>query len=68
MTKCLTCGNLDLQRYPSHARVGFGRCKLETLPGVFVSIYHQCGRHAEADKGVVEKRMEWAVKFERKGE
>jgi hypothetical protein len=66
--KCLDCSRLDLQQFPAHARVGMGRCALETLPGVFESwrIERNCQSFSAAPADISEKRIEWAEKLKTK--
>jgi hypothetical protein len=65
---CLECAYLDLQRFREHARVGLGRCNLETLPGVFESwqVERNCGSFSTALADITEKRIEWAEKLKTK--
>jgi hypothetical protein len=39
--KCQDCAHLDLSKYEKHAAVGFGQCKRDPLPGVFVSMLYE---------------------------
>jgi hypothetical protein len=61
---CLHCTRLDLRSFPKHSAVGYGRCKAETLPGVFesISIERQCGKFDQADAETIAKREEWNAK------
>lgn len=61
---CLQCARLNLTKFPNHARVGFGRCELETMPGVFMSISfeHKCTDFTAAPEDIKQKRIEWAAK------
>lgn len=60
--KCIDCQHVDLQQYPAHAKAGMGRCKLETLPGVFESwrSERECKHFAVADVQIAQKRIEWS--------
>lgn len=59
--KCLACTGLDLKQHPSHARIGFGRCKFEQQPGVFVSVGYEreCKDYKEAPEAVKRAREVW---------
>lgn len=62
--RCLHCINYNLRDYPSHARVGYGRCMAADLQrdgAVFMSISAlvDCDAYSPAKDGVVFKREEW---------
>lgn len=62
--RCLHCINYNLRDYPSHARVGYGRCMaadLQRYGAVFMSIIAEvdCDAYSPAKDGVVFKREEW---------
>jgi hypothetical protein len=60
-TDCLHCAQMDVRQYPQHARVGFCRCRAETLPGVFENfrIARVCTRAVPADSATVARRLTW---------
>ena len=62
--KCITCKCIDLKTFPSHAKVGMGRCKLEKMGGVFESLIYDrvCKDHQPADDGIVSVRVDWLEK------
>lgn len=62
--RCLHCSNHNLKDYPSHARVGYGRCmaaNLERDGAVFMSVYADvdCNKFRSAKEMVIIKREEW---------
>ncbi len=62
--RCLHCINYNLRDYPSHAKVGYGRCMAADLQrdgAVFMSIAAQvdCDGYSPAKDGIVFKREEW---------
>ena len=62
---CLSCARIDLKTYPTHAKVGLGRCALDNLPGVFVSFFcrRECSHFLDAAPDIKEKRIEWSEKL-----
>jgi len=40
LVKCEDCKFLDKEKYPKHATVGFGQCKLDREPGKFYSVVY----------------------------
>ena len=62
--RCLHCINYNLRDYPSHAKVGYGRCMAADLQrdgAVFMSIAADvdCDGYSPAKDGIVFKREEW---------
>lgn len=62
--RCLHCINFNMKDYPSHARVGYGRCMAADLQrdgAVFMSISAlvDCDAYSPAKDGIVFKREEW---------
>jgi hypothetical protein len=62
--RCLHCINYNMKDYPSHARVGYGRCMAADLQrdgAVFMSVVAEvdCDAYSPAKDGVVFKREEW---------
>lgn len=62
--RCLHCINYNLRDYPSHAKVGYGRCMAADLAkdgAVFMSISGEvdCDAYSPAKDGIVFKREEW---------
>jgi hypothetical protein len=57
MSRCLDCLNLDLQRNPKHAGVGFGWCKHKPSY-CFTSICAPiCEQFRQAPEEIMEKRI-----------
>jgi len=58
---CLHCTQLDLRTHRDHAKVGMGVCKLEKLPGVFVTISYErdCKQFEPAPADVKAARDAW---------
>jgi len=58
--KCINCVNFDLERYPKHAKAGFGRCKLVTEIGKFMSttFEHDCKDYKEASPEAIAANRE----------
>lgn len=56
--KCITCKQLDLQSNETMSRLGYGKCKLETVKWHYVSFRfeRQCKTHAEVEEDVKFKR------------
>jgi hypothetical protein len=62
--RCLHCKNFNLRDYPSHAKVGIGRCMAVDVfkqGAVFVPIQSEfeCDKYQQAADNVVAKRKEW---------
>lgn len=66
--KCLDCQKLDLKAHPAHAKVGLGRCKHSSLPGVFVAFegHKECQQFQEAPADQAEARKTWWAKLQDK--
>lgn len=70
--RCISCTQLDLQRTPSMAHLGFGQCLLivgKPTPTadhvgryILLSRPYGCEKHEEADAAIVAKRVVWAIK------
>ncbi|MFZ6655914.1 hypothetical protein ACO0LH_11795 [Undibacterium sp. TJN19] len=58
---CIHCTNLvSLQKFPQHAKTGYGACSLAKAPGHFIALRHTCPNFKSVDLEVAGKRDDWA--------
>lgn len=62
--QCVECHRFTLRDHAQMAKLGFGRCNLDSV-GRFVSpeFDRQCERFEQADKGTVALRRDWLSKL-----
>ena len=61
---CLHCTKFNLRDFPSHARIGFGKCTIEQEKNRFFAMRHECKEFTRASPEVIEKRDAWKNELE----
>lgn len=62
--RCLHCVNFNLKSYPSHAKVGYGRCMIADIyrqGAVFMSTSAdiECDKFKQSKEEIITRRNEW---------
>lgn len=61
--KCIQCEHIDGQASKEHTKVGFAKCKKQTLSGVFESLDYEreCGMFQAVSADELETRVKWVA-------
>jgi hypothetical protein len=60
MINCIKCNDIQIKEYPSHAKIGYGRCQREEHATFYsLQIMHDCVKFNAAPDDIIEKRIAW---------